>query len=277
MELAAGRSRSADAERLEELRRFGVSESGARAYLALLHLGTTGAREIARLAGIPAAKVYVVLESLQERGLVRVLPETPRRYVPTPFHEFLARQRGMHEEAINDLQRREKDLVDLFSVETGPAADDRGKVEILRGRRTFIEHVKQSLAHAREEIVCSAAIGFPQRVAQWPEAFRAAADRGVRMRIVCPVADPAEEELLVRHLAFADVRVETSAYTCGDVGVLVFDRERAIVNHFVPADASRSQGKDIAIHTDEQGFVALLHAFASDRWSRGRRIVERAG
>ncbi len=63
----------------EVLVKIGLNEKEAKVYLALLELGPATAYRIAPKAGIKRPIAYVVLESLQTRGLVSVVPQGERR------------------------------------------------------------------------------------------------------------------------------------------------------------------------------------------------------
>ncbi|MCL5009224.1 MAG: hypothetical protein M1400_02685 [Patescibacteria group bacterium] len=63
----------------EVLTKIGLNEKEAKVYLALLELGPATAYRIAPKAGIKRSIAYVVLESLQARGLVSVVPQGERK------------------------------------------------------------------------------------------------------------------------------------------------------------------------------------------------------
>jgi len=63
----------------EVLVKIGLNEKEAKVYLALLELGPATAYRIAPKAGIKRSIAYVVLENLQTKGLVSVVPQGERR------------------------------------------------------------------------------------------------------------------------------------------------------------------------------------------------------
>ncbi len=63
----------------EVLIKIGLSEKEAVVYLAMLALGPATAYRIAPQAGIKRSIAYVVLDSLQARGLVSVVPQGERK------------------------------------------------------------------------------------------------------------------------------------------------------------------------------------------------------
>jgi sugar-specific transcriptional regulator TrmB len=64
------------------LRDLGLSEYEARSYRALLRLGPSTAKELSRASDVPMGRVYDVLNSLEQWGLVRSQTSSrPKKYV----------------------------------------------------------------------------------------------------------------------------------------------------------------------------------------------------
>ena len=78
-----------------QLQAFGLSENEAAVYLASLTLGPSSALEIARNSSIKRATVYLVIESLQEKGLMHIeYAGLKRKFVaasPEQFEEKMNR------------------------------------------------------------------------------------------------------------------------------------------------------------------------------------------
>jgi len=69
----------------------GLTEYEATALEQLLSLGRTTAPNLAEASGIPKARVYGVLESLSDRGFIKVIPGRPKEYQPKSPGEILDR------------------------------------------------------------------------------------------------------------------------------------------------------------------------------------------
>jgi sugar-specific transcriptional regulator TrmB len=69
----------------------GLTEYEATALEQLLSLGRTTAPNLAEASGIPKARVYGVLESLSDRGFIKVVPGRPKEYQPKSPREILDR------------------------------------------------------------------------------------------------------------------------------------------------------------------------------------------
>lgn len=64
---------------LRELGHLGLSEKEALVYVATLQLGPSTAQEIATLAGVNRATTYVMIESLEQQGLMASITEEKKR------------------------------------------------------------------------------------------------------------------------------------------------------------------------------------------------------
>jgi len=62
---------------IEKLQRIGLTEYESRAYLALLSTHLNTATKVAEKSGVPRTKIYMVLESLANKGWVRIYSGVP--------------------------------------------------------------------------------------------------------------------------------------------------------------------------------------------------------
>lgn len=253
-------------DQLAELRRLGLSEYASRAYLALLDLGETDARSVSRLAKVPAAKIYQTLDHLNERGLVEVIPDSPRRYVPMPIKRYIDRMRRDHESAIRDLGKRESDITGLFPVKGDREIRDRGNHVVVRGRRNVMERMALATQTAREDLLMLATRGMPGRIADLAKPLQTAKDRGVRLRLLAH-PEHVGDERLAEIFAISEVRIAPRIREApSDTSIGLIDRSRAMVVHFVPDDDSRTNGQDVALLSDEQGTAHLLSFMLENLW-----------
>lgn len=255
-------------DKMEKLRSFGLSEYASRAYLALLELGTTEARDVSRLAKIPLAKVYSTLEQLQEKGLVVVTPETPKKYAPVPFGEFIDRIRGSHEERARELAAVREDLSAEFPILGTTEMGDRGGVITIRGRRNVLEKLRDLAAGCSGEALLAGSMGMLGRKGHLRPMLEQAHARGVHARLVAPEGAPAER--LADLSAFCEVRLRPAeqGQQALHVATAIFDRRVALMAHFIPDDDSTLSGKDMGLVVDECALVQALQGFAEHLWAR---------
>lgn len=135
---------------VEKLQKFGLTLYEAKAYMALLKIGTANAYAICKESGIPRARIYDVLESILNRGLAMLeeSSENTKTYTPVPSSVFLERVRGEWQSDYEDVK------VHLQELE---AQEKRDEIYVLtvKGKENILAYCRQLLKEARHHIVLS--------------------------------------------------------------------------------------------------------------------------
>jgi len=79
---------------LQLLHNLNFSQNEARAYIALLKRENISGYELAKISGIPASKIYQVLNRLIAKEIVVALDSDPVKYTPIPPQEILLKMKG---------------------------------------------------------------------------------------------------------------------------------------------------------------------------------------
>jgi sugar-specific transcriptional regulator TrmB len=156
---------------LQELN-FTLYES--KAYLALLQFPEATGYEIAKNSGIPASKIYQVLNKLMQREIVVALDSEPVRYAPIPPHEILSQMRNSYNQVLDTLQ---EGLAKLYQSE------DRQDNYIwnLTGRQAIIYRITEFINKAARHIYLSI---WDEEIDAVEESLLTAAQRKVDIAIV---------------------------------------------------------------------------------------------
>jgi len=85
-------------ENIEILERIGLNQKQASVYLALLELGTASVQLIAQKAGIKRPTTYLILDELQQKGIVSIIPRARKALYTAENPEKL----------IGDLRKKEE-------------------------------------------------------------------------------------------------------------------------------------------------------------------------
>jgi sugar-specific transcriptional regulator TrmB len=256
-------------ERVAKLREFGLSEYAARTYLALLDLGTSEARDISGISKVPASKIYRILEQLHEKGLVAILPEFPRKYAPIPFEEFLEKIHDEHRDAAAAIDGERAALADMFAVVGRLEGNDRGSFTVSRGRRNVIEKLGEICSGARGSLLVVASAGCLVRRAFLSDLLADAHRAGAEVRVLLPHGCEAVPPELT---AVAEVRLAAVGSLADGSALVLSDRRRALVVHFLPDDGHAFDGNDTGVATDHTGVIAFLDALARGPWSEGKPV-----
>lgn len=155
---------------LAALQELGLTQSEAKIYLSLLTGSAANGNQVARLAGVPSAKVYENLERLSSQGLVAQLEDG--RYVPLDLEEFLAQKHSRMSEVatlLRDTVRRKPHDVHGEILWHGS------------GYRALLDRAERLVASANEEVLISA---WPSEITQLRSSIEAALRRGARVAIL---------------------------------------------------------------------------------------------
>lgn len=141
---------------LKDLDKFGLNSYEAKSYLSLLERTSLTAAEVARIAGIPRAKVYETLESLTARGYCQTIPGKVRRYSatnPSALKElFIEEEKERLESQLNklreEIKQKENELAQ--NLKTADGLIDQLSPLYEKGRAEndpldYIEIIKDSL------------------------------------------------------------------------------------------------------------------------------------
>jgi sugar-specific transcriptional regulator TrmB len=141
---------------LKDLDKFGLNSYEAKSYLSLLERTSLTAAEVARIAGIPRAKVYETLESLTARGYCQTIPGKVQRYSamnPSALKEkFIEEEQERLESQLRklreEIKQKENELAQ--SIKTADGLVDRLCPLYEKGRTEtdpldYIEIIKDSL------------------------------------------------------------------------------------------------------------------------------------
>ncbi|WNY24178.1 hypothetical protein MmiHf6_15070 [Methanimicrococcus hongohii] len=137
-------------ELIFNLKKLGLSENEAKAYIALVFRKESSAREIHEFTDIPRAKVYEVLEGLVEKRYAVVLQGTPVHYQPTEPEELILMLREEFESISTNI------LKQFEEIEYRHAEDDPNpetNIQYLRSEFTIRKKVNELLDESRKNII----------------------------------------------------------------------------------------------------------------------------
>ncbi|WP_436924277.1 TrmB family transcriptional regulator [Halosimplex amylolyticum] len=190
---------------------LGLTEYEATALRKLLTLGRTTAPNLAEASDIPKARIYGVLESLSDRGFIKIIPGRPKEYQPKPPEAILDRavenRRQDYEQFAATVDDFREDFLAEFRPRYEQASEDITPTEELFhvvdvGEPS--ERETRQLYHDAEERVCVVTKSFEYFDSVEP-AFADALDRGVDISILMLVpeflsTDPRDEPAIQRSI-----------------------------------------------------------------------------
>ncbi len=256
-------------ERIQKLTSFGLTQYQARAYLALLDLGTAPGSQIPAHSRVPRTRVYETMQQLHEKGLVQILPEKPLRYRAVPFSSYLRLLAEDHRRQAQQLAMNAAALAREFSPSPLPTSEDRGRFEALYGRRNIRDKLAEMYEHAETQVTAIGSVHSPARILHGLGALlEERSVLGVEAKFAFFTDRRNEPEVralariaAVRHIDFF-TPVERHAV----------DGREFLMSHPIPDDDSATRGEDIAIWTDDPAIASAMEQSASRIWEMGTRV-----
>lgn len=133
-----------------KLQKFGLNQYEAKAYIALLSTGTTNAYSISKASGIPRSRIYDILDSITNRGIVMVeeTSDNIKNYTALPSNVFLERIREEWNNTYNDVEK------ELKSIETKDKKEDI-YVSTVKGEKNILTFCRNLIRDAKKQVVVS--------------------------------------------------------------------------------------------------------------------------
>lgn len=157
----------------DNLQKIGFTENEARVYIALLEKPDSTGYEASRISGVPRAKVYEVLASMERKGLIMVSEEEERQtYQPLSPEVLLGSQKKEMEKVLTSLER------DLRKLEK---KEEKESLVSIQGRGKILEIARNMIRRSEVRIFAS---GFPEELQNLGDEFQAAEKRGARSFIM---------------------------------------------------------------------------------------------
>ncbi len=140
-------------ELYEILRRLGFTQYEAKVYISLLMRGTATASELSDLSNIPYTRVYDVLNQLEEKGLVAIIPGRPLKFEALDPEIALSNYMAkLREELMIKIKELEENIskVQEILARYKKGFFPREKTICLRGRNVVINYLKRFLSSRGE-------------------------------------------------------------------------------------------------------------------------------
>lgn len=139
------------------LREMGLSEYEAATYVTLVEQGTSTAKETASAADVPQSRVYDVLDSLAEKGFVKIQQGRPKKYGPvspgTALEQFRTYKRRQHERQLEEVRDLGEEFVDAVGDRDASGGGDPDVSWSYPNRHYILEQCERLTEQSESEIL----------------------------------------------------------------------------------------------------------------------------
>ncbi len=222
---------------IDQLQSLNFTQYESRAYLSLLEQGNITGYELSKNSGIPASKIYQVLNKLLKKEVILALDSEPVKYTPLPPKEVLSRLKGDYLDTVNNLDSR---LDEIFTKQQL----SNNYIWNISGRETILRRVGEFINEAKKHIYLSV---WDEEVEEVKDVLTEADTRNVKIFIV-----HYGENLLNIGTEFKHGREHQIRQQRGVRRLAVeVDEEKVILCHF------HENGGSNAVWTTNKGLILL--------------------
>jgi sugar-specific transcriptional regulator TrmB len=246
-------------DNIQLLRRLGLTEYEARAYISLAKLGPSTVTEVHLDSKIPRNKVYEALQRLEEKSRVMRLPVTPRKYRLSDPEQF----RG-------DIQDLNKSLGSLIKLVRQPKTTEfREMFWVIRGQKAIQERFGSQGLNAKREILgCH---NLSRILYKNIRNLKGAVERGVKVRFICSLY----KEKIPAYRAWMTTGADIRVFNYEMFGPLlprmtVFDGEIASLTIGKPE--VKSPEDYLTLWTESRAFAQMLRNHFMNMWRHCKPI-----
>ncbi len=241
---------------VERLQRFGLSETEASVYLAVVDRGRAEPSTIASDADVSTSYVYQICDRLDRQGLVSVddhrSPTVVRAHPPSDALRRRVRQLDDTVSEVDDRYQR--------------PADDMDSLEVVRSRSTIYKRLRERIESADAEVFLTLPAEAVPEVA---DALRAAVDRGAL--VLLAVGGSLGEALPDGPEGVATV---VRSWVRGMTAYLCVDQERGVVAPKSVLDWEHGDGEAIGFRNRSVA-LAVEGSFLGTVWPASTEVMTR--
>ncbi|MEM1922883.1 MAG: helix-turn-helix domain-containing protein [Nitrososphaerota archaeon] len=241
------------------MKRIGLSEYEAKAYIALLSRRGGTASEISAASQIPISKIYDTLKSLERKGLLKAERGRPMRYIPEhPQVASESLRASIERELQSDLEVFVSSLTPIYEG-GGPERPD---LWIIRGEASLWRSVKDVMGRANKQL----SLVLPSIPAEIQQILISTASlikerRGVVRILLGPQAGSKTAKTLS---TLAEVRVREISFGGG----VINDISEAVLLLLAPGE-NRPQ---VAIYSAHLSLTAIAQAYFNILWEHSEEV-----
>ncbi|MEM2946928.1 MAG: helix-turn-helix domain-containing protein [Candidatus Bathyarchaeia archaeon] len=133
------------------LKKIGLTEYEANAYLLLLEKGALTAKQVSYGAQIPYSKVYQALNSLEKKGWIESTMKRPSKYFPKSPETALKKAKATFEDEWLQIEKTVAD--ELLPVYEKLKTKEKYDVWVLRGALNIISKFKEMAKKCKQEML----------------------------------------------------------------------------------------------------------------------------
>ncbi len=256
---------AADEFSVQSLMKLGLTEYEARIYVVLTKMGPRNASEISFLGKVPRPKTYGAIRGLESKGLLRIVPGKPERYMAVspndvliPLVEKLNRETSECVQVVENLALAFESSRYVYTEKPYERYD----LWSVRGRDKVYKRIQDMIGEAKVNVFfTTTANGLVRLYKAHSEVLEKAAERGAKVKVAAPINQT--NASVARELGeILDIRNATIPM----VKFITSDSAEIIFTEDIPDDTNVTSGQDVGTWTNDPLLVKSQEKIFEQMW-----------
>ncbi len=256
---------AADEFSVQSLMKLGLTEYEARIYVVLSKMGPRNASEISFLGKVPRPKTYGAIRGLESKGLLRIVPGKPERYMAVspndvliPLVEKLNRETSECVQVVENLALAFESSRYVYTEKPYERYD----LWSVRGRDKVYKRIQDMIGEAKVNVFfTTTANGLVRLYKAHSEVLEKAAERGAKVKVAAPINQT--NASVARELGeILDIRNATIPM----VKFITSDSAEIIFTEDIPDDTNVTSGQDVGTWTNDPLLVKAQEKIFEQTW-----------
>lgn len=245
---------------IKELREIGLSKYESECYIALIKNGPLTGKEIANRTTLPRTSVYPNLESLETKGLIFSIQQSPKIYKAKKPEIAIS---DYTKSKVNSIKNSSENAISKLNKINSYQQIDDLPIEVFLGKRQSYPVTKEISAQTKKELL---AIGSGERItisnsfSDWVNL----AKKGVKVKLIFPLTEDNQEFL--KKLKKKGIQIRN--YNLQNLAFVISDNK---ITHFA-IKSEKIEKERISIKINHPDFTQAQKQFFETIWKKAKEI-----
>ncbi len=251
---------------ISPLLELGLNKYEAKVYLTLIGEGTSTAKNISDITGIPYGKVYEVINSLSSKGFSVTLPTKPMKCKAVSPKKAIKISKEKMEEKYEKLQNHVLEKLEPMFAESKKFKEPKGAFWIINGRSNVVKKINDLIQKAEKNINIHCSANSLSRLIWHKDVLQEANEKGISININGVINKDIKEE--IKSLDFCDIRKTKKS----ENNYISIDNKKSMVIEPIPDDDNVKYGRDMGMWISSESFTKFMDNFFKKRFNKARKV-----
>jgi sugar-specific transcriptional regulator TrmB len=245
---------------------IGLNKYEAKVYLTLVAEGTSTAKNVSDITGIPYGKVYEIINSLSNKGFCILLPSKPMKCQAVSPRDAIVASKRKVEEQYKRLETQVIKQLEPMFAESKQFKEPKSLFWVINGRANIVQKLEELFSTAKKQInVYTSANGLSRLLLQ-KDLLKELHSKGVEINIAAVTNKEVLEE--VKSMNFCNIRHISEAQN----HLYSIDGNHCLIVEPIPDDDNIVYGRDLGMWMQSPSFTKFIERLFNTDFSRAKKI-----